>query len=135
MNNAKKQDGFSLIELVIAIFLIGLVVIVIGNIPNSIRLIGNSQSESRVREIAAKRVEDIRLAGYDGLANGTTAIIDSRLSQLQNVSGSTVISDCPFEVCGSTSEIKQVRITISWTENSEPKTYQIVTLVAKDGLK
>lgn len=127
--------GFSLIELVISIFLIGLVVLVVGNIPGAIRLIGSSQSESKVREIVAKRVEDIRLAGYDSLANGTTTINDSRLNELHNVSASTVVTDCPVQTCGSGSLIKQVRITVSWSEGNEPKTYQIVTLIAKDGLK
>lgn len=135
MKTAQREKGFSLIELVISIFIVGLVVVVIGNIPGAIGLIGSSQSESKVREVVAKRVEDIRLFGYDSLANGTTTINDPRLKELHNVSASTVVSDCPAVTCGSTAEIKQVQITVSWTENNEPKTYQIVTLVAKDGLK
>jgi len=46
-----------------------------------------------------------------------------------------VISDCPQGVCSGNELIKQVKITINWNENSEPKTYQLVTLVAKDGLR
>ena len=135
MITAQRQIGFSLIELVIAISIIGVIAVVIGNLPNAINLVTSSQSESKVREVAAKRIEDIRLAGYDSLANGTTAISDPRLNHLNNVSASTVITDCPAEVCTNDELIKQVRLTVSWNEGGEPKTYQLVTLVAKEGLR
>lgn len=129
------QKGFSLVELVIAVSLVGVIALIIGNIPSAINLVTSSQSESKVREVVAKRVEDIRLAGYDSLANGTTAISDLRLQELNNVSASTVITDCPVQVCTQGEQIKQVRLTVSWNESGEPKTYQLTTLVAKDGLK
>ncbi len=130
-----SSSGFSLIELVISISIIGVIAVVIGNIPNAINLVTSSQSESKVREVAAKRIEDIRLSGYDSLANGTTTINDPRLNELNNVIASTVITDCPVEVCPNGELIKQVRLTVSWSESGEPKTYQLVTLVAKEGLR
>lgn len=135
MKRIAVQKGFSLVELVIAVSLVGVIAIVIGNIPNAINLVTSSQSESKVREVAAKKIEDIRFAGYDTLANGTTAISDPRLQDLNSVSASTVITDCPVQVCSNGEQIKQVRVTISWNESGEPKTYQLTTLVAKDGIK
>lgn len=135
ITSATSVLGFSLVEVIIAVSLVGMIVLVIGNIPNAINLVTSSQSESKIREVAAKKIADIRVLGYDNLANGTTAINDSRLTSLSGASAFTVIADCPITVCASSEEVKQVSITVSWKENGEPKTYQVVTLVGKDGLR
>lgn len=130
-----KSKGFSLIEVVIVVFLTGVIVLVIANIPQAIRLVTSSQAESKVREVVAKKVEDIRLSGYDNLVNGTTSLDDPRLNDLPGLLASTVISDCPAEVCTGGELAKKVSITVSWQENNEPKTYQVNTLVSKGGLR
>lgn len=122
-------------ELLIVIFLSGIMVLVIANIPGAINLVTSGGDESKVREVAAKKLEDIRLTGYDNLANGTTSISDSRLKSLHNVLASTVVTDCPVTVCKNSEQVKQVKITVSWSQNNEPKTYQIITLVGKGGLR
>lgn len=131
----REQKGFSLVEIIIGIFIVGLIVIVIGNLPNAINLVTSSQYDSIVREVAAKKMEDVRLTGYDSLVNGTTPINDSRLGSFSGASGFTVVSNCQPSVCGANQLVKEVKITISWSEKGEPKTYQLVTLVGKDGLK
>ena len=133
---ARKQIGFSLVELVIAVSLVGVIVLIVGNIPNAIRLVTSSESESVVRQVAAKKIEDIRAAGYENLPEqGTTAISDSRLSQLKSPSAFMVVDDCPVNICSSDEAVRQVTLTISWSEDGEPKTYQIVTLIGEDGLR
>ncbi len=131
----RKKNGFSLVEVIIGVFIVGLIVLVIANIPNAINLVTSSQDDSLVREVAAKKMEDIRLQGYENLINGTTAINDSRLSSLDGSSGHTVVSSCSVNICPTNEALKEVRITISWSENGEPKTYQLVTLVGEDGLR
>jgi len=130
-----KDSGFSLVELVITIFLLGAIVLVVANIPNAIRLITTSQSESKVREVAANRIEDLRLAGFDTLANGTTTINDSRLKGLTSLNAVTTITDCPLTLCPSGEQVKKVALSFSWSENNSPKSLQIVTLIAKGGLR
>jgi prepilin-type N-terminal cleavage/methylation domain-containing protein len=136
MDTAEKQDGFSLVELVIAVSLVGVIVMIVGNIPNAIRLVTSSQSESLVRQIAAKKIEDVRAAGYESLPEqGTTNITDSRLGQLNNSAAFMVVDECPATICTADEEVRQVTLTISWSEEGEPKTYQIVTLIGEDGLR
>lgn len=132
---AQKQFGFSLVEVIIAIFLAGIMVLVVANIPQAIRLISSSQSESKVREVAAKKLEDTRLTGFDNLAYGTTNFSDPRLNSLPAVTAFTTIAECPVSLCPSSEQVKQVTISISWNENSIKKNFEIVTLVAKGGLK
>ena len=133
--NPAKQSGFSLVELLIATVIIGMGVLVVGNIPSAIDLIGSSQSESKVREIIAKELEDIRLTGYDNLELGTFQIADPKLDNLTGIEATTLIDNCPSEVCVNGELIKRVTISVAWSEKNKPKTIQIVTLVAKDGLK
>lgn len=132
---SQRAAGFSLVELIIAVALVGVIVLIVANIPNAISLVTSSQSESKIREVAARKIEDIRIGGYDNLANGTTAISDVRLNSLANVAAFTVVGDCPSTICANGELVKEVRITISWNENGGPKTYQVMTLVGKDGLR
>lgn len=129
------MKGFSLIEVLVALFITGAIVLVIANIPQVVKLITGSQSETKVREVAAKIIEDSRFSGYDNLSNGTAAISDSRLNALNNVSGSTIVADCPVEICTNGEQVKKITVTISWEENTEPKNVRVVTLVGKGGLK
>lgn len=131
------SKGFSLIEVIMAVFITGVIVLVIANIPQAVKLITGSQSEAKVREVVAKKIEDIRLSGYDSLANGSTGIVDPKLNSLANVSGVVLTENCPVELCDSelADQIKKVTITITWTENTEPKRFSVTTLVAKGGLR
>ena len=131
----RLQKGFSLIEVLIAVFITGALVLVIANIPQAIKLVTGSQSELKVKEVAAKKIEDLRLSGYDNLANGTTSISDSKLNGLANVSGNVLISDCTSPLCPNGELAKQVTINVTWTENTEPKRFSISTLIAKGGLR
>ena len=131
----RLQKGFSLIEVLIAVFITGALVLVIANIPQAIKLVTGSQSELKVKEVAAKKIEDLRLSGYDNLANGTTSISDTKLNGLANVSGNVLISDCTSPLCPNGELAKQVTINVTWTENTEPKRFSISTLIAKGGLR
>ena len=115
MKTALKQSGFSLVEVIIAIFLAGAMVLVIANIPQAIRLITLSRSESIVREVAARKLEDMRLTGYDNLAaSGTSNFSDPRLSSLAAVSATSTVIDCPVSLCPGGEAVKQVTISIDW---------------------
>lgn len=130
-----KYKGFSIIEVLIALFATGAIVLVIANIPNVLTLVRGSQSESKVREVAAKKIEDIRLSGYDNLANGSTALTDPKLNSLAGFTGVVLTEDCPVDLCTSGEVAKKITITITWSENTQPKRFSVTTLVAKGGLR
>jgi len=130
-----NENGFSLVEVIIGLFLIGMIIVVISYLPNTINLVTNSQNETKVREVVAKKLEDVRIGGYSSLENGTTPITDAKLNGLSGFQASQVITDCPLEICVSGELVKKVTMTVSWSENGSPKTFQIVTLISSGGLR
>lgn len=130
-----RKNGFSIIELIIVIAVAGAIVLVVANIPNSIGLIGKSKNESIAKEVATQRIEALRGQSYVNLANGTTPIIDTRVSALPGGTATSSIEDCPVAICPTAQSIKKVTVTISWTEKNEPKSVILTTLISDGGLQ
>lgn len=129
------QKGFSLIEVMLVVVLVGFMVLIMANLPSALGLIGGSKHESLARDIASKKIEEVRNQGYDNLANGQSAIQDSRLIELIGGSAQSLIEDCPLTVCSNNEQIKKVTVTVSWLEQGQPKSVTIATFVAKGGLQ
>lgn len=131
---AKGQKGASLIEVLMVVVLMGVIVILLANLPNAMNLISKSNHLSIAREIAAKQIEDKRAINYANLVNGTVEIVDSRISLLPSGAGSVLIEDCPVEICTNSEHIKQISVTISWKSNNKTQTTNIKTFIAEGGL-
>lgn len=133
---ALNNRGFSLVEVIIAIFLIGAMVVVIANIPQAVRLITLSKSESIVREVAAKKLEDMRLTGYENLpADGVSNFSDPKLSSLAGVSATSDVVVCPAALCPGGEAVKHITISISWNEGPDRKNFELETLIGQGGIK
>lgn len=124
--------AFSLIEIILVVTVVGLIIIVLSNVPSSLGLIGNSGSESAAKEIAIQSIENTRSKGFDNLADGITQINDSRLNTIPSGSGQITIAPCP--VCSNGEDIKKVSVTVTWKQSGKDKNISFDTLVAKGGL-
>lgn len=131
----KKQSGFSLPEILVTIAMLGLALVVIAGIPNTVRLIGSSQKSSLAKDIVTGSIEGLRARGYDNLSNGTTSITDSRLNQLPDAGSSVVVSDCQSPVCVSGEKIKLVQVSVTWVEQGKDRDFSVTTLISKGGLQ
>src|SRR3989344_6951270 len=127
------QKGFSLVEIILLTGVVGMIILVVANIPNAINLVGSSKYESLAREIAAKTIADTRAKGFDALANNAPngiSINDSRVVKLPGGSANLIIEACPQEICsggsGEENMVKKVTIQVSWKENSQAKDFSIV---------
>lgn len=129
------QQGFSLIEIVLVVMIIGFIGLLIANWPASINLNSSSARQSLAKEILTKQLEDLRAQGYGSLANGTSSFTDTRLEQLPEAQSSIEISDCPPTLCPNEEPIKQVEVQLSWQGTNGPETAQLNTLIAEDGLR
>ena len=135
MKTTSAQSGYSLVELVLVIFVAGLIILVLANIVPAMNFINGSSHENVARQIAAKQLEDIRAQGYDNVAKGSSSFSDSRLNTLSHGAGSVIISDCPSNICLNNELIYTVKIQITWIENGKNKIFTIDTLLAKGGIR
>lgn len=124
---SKNNKGVSLIELLLVIAMVGFLVLLIGNLPNSINLIGKANHQSIALKIASKALEDKRGLQYANLANGEAALSDPRLLKLPSSGGLVLVEDYD-------STIKQVLIKVTWIENGKNQEVSLKTLVSEGGL-
>ncbi len=134
----KKEKGFSLIEIVIIVLIAGFIVLLLSNLPSSLKLIGISNHESKAKEVAQKKVEDIRATPFANISLGTTPVEDAGLSSLPGGTGEILIEECPDTVCSTQAEkalIRKATVKINWIDHANQKEVKLTTLVTDGGLK
>ncbi len=130
----ENQKGVSLVETILVVVVIGFIVMLMANLPNALGLVTKSSHLSLAKEIAAKQIEDKRSINYINLANGTTAILDSRLSMLPAGAGTVIIQDCSLSICTNSEAIKDIKVTVSWKDNQKNQTINLETFIGQGGL-
>ncbi|MBI4038189.1 hypothetical protein HY387_00850 [Candidatus Daviesbacteria bacterium] len=129
-----NSRGVSLIEILLVTVLVGFLVLLIGNLPNSINLIGKANHQSLAREIATKQIEDKRAISFVNLANGETVITDSRINLLPSGSGSVLVEDCNPLICTQGENTKQITVKVSWKNEGKNQEISLKTLISEGGL-
>ena len=123
----KKQIGFSLIEVVITLFIIGVIFVVYQAALNGLFLTRNAKDSEIAVRIATHKMEELRAIGYANLpASGS--FTDTLLSSLPQSSASMTISDYNLKV-------KQVKVTVTWREVRTSVSHSVVldTLISQVG--
>lgn len=129
-----KNKGTSLVEILLVITLVGFLVLIIGNLPNSIALIGKAGHQSLAREIGSKKIEDLRSMQYINLANGESPLTDFRLNQIPSGAGTYLIEDCDPLICVNGEQIKKAVVTVFWKEGSKDTQIKLETLISEGGI-
>lgn len=138
MNTAQSwnQKGFSLVEVLLVVMMVGFIAMMIFNLPQSLRLTGASSHETLAKEIASQQIERLRSRTYENLGgNGTMPISDPRLDKLIGGVGSVTVADCPGSVCVNNEEIKQITVEVSWQDEGKTNSVKYDTLIARGGLR
>lgn len=128
------QRGFSLIEHLLVIVIVGSIILILSNLPNAIGLINKSKHLSLAREVAIKQLEDKRSLRYRDLTVGSSSIDDFRLNLLPEGTGAVLIEDCNPSLCLNDERLKQVTIQVSWKDNNKQQEVRLNSLVSNDGL-
>ena len=134
MKGFSLTRGFSLIEYLLAIAMVGIIIILMANLPNAMGLMNKSKHLSLGREIAAKQIEDKRAVSFANLANDNSAIVDSRINLLPGGSGTVTVEDCDPTICTDEENIKQVTVTVNWQDNNKTQTVSLKTFIGEGGL-
>ena len=124
----KNQLGFSVIEVVITLFMIAVTLMLFQATANSVVLNKYSRYREIALRIADNKLQTIRTTAFASIpASGTFA--DSQLSSLPNGVGTITTSDI-------TSTLKDVSVVVKWTKpgGSGTQQVQLQTYIASGGL-
>lgn len=131
---AGKEDGVTLLEVLVVTAAIGFMVLIIASIPASVYLINQSRNASLARDIVSQKIDALRKQGYGNLANGKTPFIDPTMTNLAKPSAYYQIEDCPSSICSIGMKVKQLIVHIDWQERDSAKSAEVITLVSEGGI-
>ena len=125
-----KQSGFTIVEVVVSIVIIGLLVPAVTGLMTTLN---NTQKQVIYKESAtrsaATEIETLRNAKYNTLENGTTLNFTNQLPNdlPKNKSGTVVISE-PIN------GLKRVEVTVSYTDGNQQQKVTLTSLIGQLGL-
>ena len=123
-----SNRGFSLIEVMISIFIVGAVALLYFATLNTFRLTHKSRDEITALNVAQNKLTSLRSGRFANLpASGS--FTDSQLSNLDSATATLAITNA------GTTSLKQVTVTISWHEENPATTSSISasTLITQTG--
>lgn len=130
----KFEHGSSLVEVLLVVAALGVMVALMSNLPNAMTLINKAKHLGLAREIATKQIEDMREIQFTNLVNGDMAVADSRIALLPGGSGVINTADCDSQICTNSENVKQITITVNWSENGKPQQVKLKTFIGEGGL-
>lgn len=119
------HKGFTLIEVLITIFIIGSLIALVGAMFSFISLTRDTKYEDIALRIATNQLESIRAAGYDN-AVASSSLSDTLLTSLPSGSASSTIATF-------NAKTKQVTVGVAWSKNNQIRTLSISTLLTQTG--
>ena len=124
-----KKRGFSFIEILISLFVLGIVIVTI----STIFFYGfNSTNRTRqvalATQIAHEEMESIRNMKFENVLVLGSTFSHDLFSKLDNGAGALFIQDGPG------SDIKKITIRVSWDYRGESKSKNLVTDITKDSI-
>lgn len=121
----RTRRGFTLIEVVIATFLIGLLAVLTANILTAAPLSRHAEEKNTALVIASSKLEALRAEGYEALpASG--AFTDPALANLPGGSGTITVSQY-------NDKTKEVTVTVTWDEGETTSDVAVTTLITEIG--
>ncbi len=124
----EKNSGFSLIEVIIALFVISAALLLYAGSYATVRLTRATRDETQAYRIAARQLELLRSTAFSALpASGQ--IFDTNLAALPSGSGSYTVADYP----DTSSRLKVASSTVSWTRDGTGRSVNLQTLIGETG--
>lgn len=119
--------GFSLIEIVISLAIIGVILVIYQLSISTTSLVRVSKNKEIAVRAASNQLQDLRALGYAGLSAGGT-FTDTQLGPLPGVQGA-------YSISAYNASTKQVTVTVTWNEAgaSGVQTITLSTLVTETG--
>jgi len=127
INNQNFKSGFTLIEVIIAMFMLTALIVFYASALNLVALSRRVRVEDLAYHVANKEMETLRDTALASLpASGT--ISDPMLGQLPSGMGTFTVTNYP-----GYSGMKEIVVTVTWTDSST-KTVELRTLAGTGGI-
>ena len=125
----KKEEAFTLMEVLITIFLLAIVLLTLITVfVYGFNLLSRTKQVNLATQIAHEEVEIIRNMTFDNIASLGTSFTNAKLSNLLNSQGTVAVED------SIGSDIKKVTVTVTWDYRGVQLKKDVVTLVAREGI-
>jgi type II secretory pathway pseudopilin PulG len=129
MTSDKKEQGFTVVELVLTIAVFALVIpaLVVG--MNNLVVINNRARDlALVNMLAQNKVELLRSAGYNSAALGTTSFSSDLPTTLAGPKSAS------YTITNPEPSIKEIVVTISYKDYSQTKVVNYKTIISEIGV-
>lgn len=126
VKNAALQSGFTLIEVVVTIFIVVLMLVFYASSFTSNQLEKIQEHKDIVLRVINQKMASIRAGGYSNAASSAGTFTDTQLSTLTRYSASTTVSDY-------NANIKEVTVGVSWIDASSTLYLGETTLLVNSG--
>ncbi|MFH1416334.1 MAG: prepilin-type N-terminal cleavage/methylation domain-containing protein [Elusimicrobiota bacterium] len=120
----RKNSGVTLLEIMIAIAILGYILLAFTQVfmKNNMALT-QSKMYTLASNWAADGMEDVKTYYYDDISTGTWTTETEVLGETKEFSRVIIVSELE-------DSLKEIAVTISWTELGKNKNVRIVSLVA-----
>lgn len=126
MQHIQRGRGFTLIEMLISLFILSIATAFVAVIINTVGLTRDAAYESVALHIAQNELDTLRAAGYDQLPS-SGAFSNPQLASLPQGSASTTVADW-------NDKTKEVTTSVSWQGvNGTPRIASLTTLITQVG--
>lgn len=124
-----NRRGFSLIELLISLFILGIIIVTISSIFfYGFNSMNRTKQVALATQIAHEEMELIRNKKFDDILILGLNFTHDLFSELNNGEGAVIVQDGPG------SDIKKITIRVSWEYRGVNKLKNFVTYITRDGI-
>ena len=128
-NQKNSQKGFSLIEVLIAVFILGIVsVTLISVFIYGFNVVFKTRQVTIATQIAQEEVELVRNMNYDDILLLGSTYSHDNLSDLVNGAGVLSLESGPGD------DIKKLTVSVTWDYQGTNMRKDVVTFIAREGV-
>lgn len=126
---SRKNRGFTLIEVLVTLFLLGVVLITLISVfIYGFTIIFRTRQTVLATQIAQEEIELIRNKTFDEILTLGTAFEHESLALLESGQGLLAIADGPGD------EIKKLSVSVTWRFRGEEMRKDVVTYITREGI-
>lgn len=125
----KSEKGFTIIELLVAIAVVGILVPTLVGFVNTLnRFNDRARDMSIINSLAENKIEGLRSVGFSGLNNGTVAFTGELPATIGSPKSAT------YTITSPNSAIKQVDVTVTYRDHGTNQTVNYRTYIGELGV-